>query len=93
MFLLVVGVGLLSSCMDKNSLRPGSYQGGFATADGIMHNLNELNRGWAAGMAGLKVSHNEKGELMFTAPNDPPNPKRNFTRLMFPGADCLSWNS
>jgi transmembrane sensor len=35
-------------------------------------------------MAGLKVSHNEKGELMFTAPNDPPNPKKKFYQVDVP---------
>jgi transmembrane sensor len=50
--------------------RPGSFNAGFVSSDGIFHAMNSFSRGWNAGISDIKVVENEKGELIYIVPNN-----------------------
>ncbi len=81
--LVVLGVGAYFILHDKQNTG-GSYQADLIDADGVHNAMNDFQRGFRAGSAGIRIEDIGNGELLYVAKNYPKAGKDRYYKLLTP---------
>lgn len=82
-FLVVLGVGSYFLLHDKQNTG-GSYQAELVDGDGVHTAMNDFQRGFLAGSAGIKIVEGKNGELIYLAKNYPKAAKDKNWKVLTP---------
>jgi transmembrane sensor len=88
--ILILGLAYLLVPVSSHELEPGSYQAGLVTLGKASYVLNDINRGFLTGRAGIRIREQANGELLYIAPNDSGDPKDKFNTLFTPRGGMFS---
>ncbi len=88
-FLVVLGVGSYFLLRDKQNTG-GSYQAELVDANGVHTAMNDFQRGFLAGSAGIKIVEGKNGELIYIAENNPKAAYDKYWEVLTPRGGAFS---
>ena len=85
--IILIGIGVyffLNNAHSKNTIQPGTFNASLFSTDGTSTALDDFDRGFLAGSAGIIIEKNDNDELTYVAPNDSKASKEKFYTLRTP---------